>query len=239
MARIVARNATIIMDGLDISGRSNSMRLTFSAEAPEVTAFRETSRTRLPAGLQDAEMTVDGFYDTGAGGLDEKFNQYKGASAVFAVFPRAPNPGQRGKAFGGLLQSYEMNAGTADAMATTISVTSMGWFVHGQSLGEYQDTSGASAAGSSVDFSASSGSGFATLHILGLELGGATSLGASVQHSPDGTTWATLVEFTGITASGGGYYQTYSSASRYRRVKWAFSPSDAGASVHLLSFCQA
>lgn len=238
MARIVARNATILMDGVDLTGRSNSVRITFSTEAPEVTAFRESFRTRLSAGLQDAEMTVDGFYDTGADGLDAQLSNYRGASAVFAFFPRAPEPGQRGKAFGGILTSYEINAATAEAVATTISVTSEGWFVHGRSLGEYTDTGGASATGSSVDFGAPSGSGFATLHVLGLDLGGATYLGASLQHSSDGTTWVTLLEFSPATASGFGDYQVFSSASRYRRLKWGFSPS-TGTSVHLVGFVQA
>jgi len=75
MARITARNCAIgVTDSAgacqSISGRGNSVSMSITAEAPEVTAFQDLWRTRLPDGLRDWEMSVNGVWDGAAEQVD-------------------------------------------------------------------------------------------------------------------------------------------------------------------------
>jgi hypothetical protein len=237
MARVVARNVEIFGGGRDLSGRSNSVTLTFSAEAPEVTAFRDSTRQRLPGGLRDSELTADGFFDNAASQMDENLNAMVSASAWWALFPITASGSKAGREFAGILTEYSAVGAVADAATVSFTVPGSAPFYFVNSLG-HTTVSGCwagSQAISSVDFSGSAASGMGFFRLF--EISGTNpEVGASLQHSGNDSTWTTLLDFgaasVGNTATGA----SYSSASRYRRLKYIFAgTSPFGATLYASS----
>lgn len=75
MGKIVARNASLGVDDSTgacraMSALASNIKLTWSAEAPEVTSFGQNNKERLPNGIQDWELTADMFWSSGANEVD-------------------------------------------------------------------------------------------------------------------------------------------------------------------------
>jgi hypothetical protein len=127
MGRIVARNASLGIDDNTgacqaITGRANSIALSWTAEAPEVTSFTETTRTRVPGGLLDYELTADLFYDTAANSIDTIFSGLLGGSGTrFMLGPSGSTSTCVMYSGCVVLTSYDINLGVADA--ATVSIT--------------------------------------------------------------------------------------------------------------------
>jgi len=126
MAKIVARNASLgIHDSSGacraFSASANSITLTYSAEAPEVTAFGDGLRQRLQDGIKDWELTFDAFFATGANEVDAVLYGIVGASTFMAFGPNGSAATGIKYNASAILTSYEMTFGVADA--ATVSGT--------------------------------------------------------------------------------------------------------------------
>lgn len=127
MARIVARNAAFIVDDntgacISMSGRANTVALSWSAEAPEVTSFTETTRARVPGGLMDYEVTADLFFDAAVNQVDAVFSGLMGGSGTeFWMGPSGSTSGCVMYSGSVILTRYNMNMTVAGA--ATVSVT--------------------------------------------------------------------------------------------------------------------
>jgi len=91
MAEKVLKDCKLLVGGYDLSGNSNSMTVTVSADVLDKTAFGSSFRKRK-AGLKNFEMTGSGFWDSSTdpasrvGGFDSKlFNTVGGTSQVITV----------------------------------------------------------------------------------------------------------------------------------------------------------
>lgn len=224
MGKVAARNCKVVLDGRDVSGVSNSATLTFSAEAPEVTSFGDSNRTRMNDGLKDVEFTLDGFYDTGASGMDVAYSSMVAASVVTAFFPQGYSASNAIYEFVGIMTSYEQTFAVEDAAATSATIAGCAPLFRGKVL--YGGTlSGAGASNlSSVDFTSGAlGARYAVVHLLTLT-GANGEFSASVQESANDSDWTTTTAVvTSVSAAQAGSPQaasvfTISSASRYQRV---------------------
>lgn len=233
MARITAQNARILGRGYDLSGRSNSITLTFSAEAPEVTTFGADTRERLPGGIRDLELSVDGFFDSAASQVDAIFSELLTGSGYWAVFPEGFGASKIGRELAGILTEYESEAAVEDATTTAITVTGCSLTAHVLSLGRVAAASAASgsAATPSVDFAGSATSTLGFVHYLEISTSG---FAASLQHSGDDSTFTTLIDFGEMLSpcQGTALAASATSASRYRRLRYYLG---AGASVNVVA----
>lgn len=98
MAKISARNVSLGIDDSaaacqSISGRSNTATMSFSAEAPDVSAFGTTYRERVPDGLKDWELSVSGLWDGVASQIDSILFGILGASTRVAYGPAGSTSG--------------------------------------------------------------------------------------------------------------------------------------------------
>ena len=218
MARIIARDADVFIGGRDVSGRSNSTTLTLSAEAPEVTSFGETYRTRLASGIQDAELTVDGFFDSSASEVDESFYAVLAGSVWCGMYPQDATASHVGYEFGGILTNYEPAFAVADAAATSITVTGACPVWAAKSLAYTTVSAVGSSQLTSVDFSGSGGTTYGVLRLLTLTGGGTPVFSASLQESTADVVWVTIAVLSGLTAACQVQLSAATSASRYRRV---------------------
>ena len=221
MARIVAKNCGILLGPRDISGRHNSVTLTMSSEAPEVTCFTEGTRTRLPGGLRDVEVSLDGFYDAAASQVKELYDSLIGASAWTGIYPAGVTGSYAGYEFQGILTEYAPNAAVADAVALTATITGCAPLLYSKVIATCAAVgNGTSACVASVDFAAAAtGSvvGILRLHVMS---GATPDISACLQDSADDATFATIIAFGGASAGNAILVGAATSAARYRHIKY-------------------
>lgn len=128
MAKIVARNASLGIDDSSaacraFSASANSVTLTYSAEAPEVTAFGDTLRQRLQDGIKDWELTFDAFFATGADEVDAVLYGIVGGSTHFSFGPNGSAASTIRYSASAILTNYEMTFGVADAATVSGTLT--------------------------------------------------------------------------------------------------------------------
>jgi len=120
MAKIAASNASIGIDDSTntcraLSGLMNSITLTYSAEAPEVTGFGSNNRERIQDGIKDTELSFEAFFGTGATETDAILNGILGASTRWVFGPNGSGTGAILYTACAILTSYEMAFQLEDA----------------------------------------------------------------------------------------------------------------------------
>ena len=232
MAEIIGLNARTLIGNRNLSGTTNQVTLTLSAETPEVTSFVDNSRQRLAGGIRDFELTEDGFFETGASAADAFLAATLGASALAAAYMAGLAGSKYGYECAALLSRYEMpfRVGDAGGISLTLAGSSALYSLHSLS-GSVLDAAGQptlSGAGTSnlgsVDLKGAAdtvGTSYATLRLLTLS-GASPAFSASLQLSANDSAWTTAYTVLSLSplsvADHSGSLVTFSSASRYARV---------------------
>ena len=86
MAKFVATDFAISINGTALSGNIAAATITTTAEEVETTAFGNTYRQRT-AGLKDASVSLDWHQDYGAGSVHEILNPLVGSLATVTIVP--------------------------------------------------------------------------------------------------------------------------------------------------------
>jgi hypothetical protein len=123
VAKFVATDYNITINGEDFSSSIAAVTLDISREEQDVTAFGNTSRQRI-AGLEDASVSLDFHQDFGASSIDATIYPLLGTEATVVVKPTsgtvsATNPTYTVEA---LVTAYSPFASTVGDLAT-LSVT--------------------------------------------------------------------------------------------------------------------
>jgi len=214
----------------------NTVSLSMTAEAPDVTSFGDDDRTRLADTLRDIELSINGFWDSSASNVDETFNSALAASTLTGFYPESASSGYSGREFRGIMTDYNIESSVPDATTVSATVSGSSDLYYGTSLG-YETLSGtASGALGSVDFSANTTACVVVIWRV-IEYGAsATGVSASYQHSNDNASFVTLIDFGTITGPNQSACQsTATSACRYRRLKYVATGSAATATLQAFS----
>lgn len=123
MAKYVATDHKITINGTDFSSSLQSVDLTLSADEVETTAFGGGWRT-MTAGLKSGSLTLNFFQDFGASSVDATLSGLFGSAATVVVTPTstavsATNPSWSGTF---LVSQYQPFASSVGDIAT-LSVT--------------------------------------------------------------------------------------------------------------------
>ena len=99
MTKMVARNASLYIQdstgaSISVSGDLNQISLVTSIEMPDITPYTDISRVRLPGGVRDWEITFNGFYNAGAGGIENILWGITGSPTMFKFGPAGSLSGQ-------------------------------------------------------------------------------------------------------------------------------------------------
>jgi len=237
MARIVAKNAKVFGGARNLSGRANSATLSVSGEIPDVSAFGEDFRSRLPDGLRDAELSVAGFTDLSACQTDESFAALKTASAWWGFYPGNSTASNVGREMNGIVSDYSVEAAVEGAV--TFSVT-VGGIVAGDTAGgsaglfdvnsladQTVSAIGASNLGS-VDFTAACSHTVYNFFRVMTIAGSTPEIAACIQESTDDSTFTTLHVFTAASTADQVFAASAASSARYRRARVAIAASANG-----------
>lgn len=110
MAIQVFHNCKIYLDGYDLTGHSNSVKLGYSADSLENTTFNATAKTRQ-AGLKNVELDMEGFWEAGAGLIDTLAAANIGvAGKIITLGPSGAAAGEPFFSFKQMLGEYSAGA---------------------------------------------------------------------------------------------------------------------------------
>ena len=128
MAKFVATDYNITINGADFSTSLAAVTLDVTIEEQDTTAFGSTARTRI-GGLQDASVSLDFHQDFGASSVDATLWPLLGSNATVVIKPTsgtvsATNPTYT---FEALVTQYQPFASTVGDLATL----SVSWPVSG------------------------------------------------------------------------------------------------------------
>jgi hypothetical protein len=116
MAKIHSKNVAFTLDGTSLSGYSNSITFTRTADSHDTTTFGQDAKT-YQTGLLDATASVEGFYDstamTGPAALFRAI-MAAGDSVELVYTPEGSTTGKPEATVQVIVTSYEESSAVAD-----------------------------------------------------------------------------------------------------------------------------
>lgn len=85
MAKVVLKDASITVNGTDLSTRCDSVTIEDSAEEVDVTSFQGNGYREFMQGLKDATITASFFQDFASGSVHSVLNAVYQSGATFSV----------------------------------------------------------------------------------------------------------------------------------------------------------
>lgn len=224
MAKVTARDAAILAGGRDISGRTNTVTLTLSAEAPESTCFGNIMKERLSGGLLDYELAFGGFHDQSACQVAEGFDVLHGSSDWWGYYPNGATACKAGYEMVGIMTDHSVDNSVEGAAIFSGTVAGSAFLARTTSLGDSTVSGTASTALGSVDFAATqTGTNWHFFRLFTLT-GTNPAINASLQSASadDEAEFATETTFGIATLGASSACQVWGASDtgtkRYRRV---------------------
>lgn len=123
MAKFVATDYSVTINGTPFSSSLAAVTLDITAEEQETTAFGDGYRTRI-GGLKDGSITLDFHQDFGAGSVDATLFPLLGTQATVVIKPTsgtvtATNPSYTALALVTQYQPYASNVGELATLSVT------------------------------------------------------------------------------------------------------------------------
>ena len=123
MAKFVATDYNVTINGTPFSSSLAAVTLDISAEEQETTAFGDGYRTRI-GGLKDGSITLDFHQDFGAGSVDATLFPLLGTQATVVIKPTsgtvtATNPSYTALALVTQYQPFASNVGELATLSVT------------------------------------------------------------------------------------------------------------------------
>jgi hypothetical protein len=119
MAKLVAKDYKILLNGSDLSPNIAAVTFDISAEEQETTAFGNTYRSRI-SGLRDASVSLDFHQDFSATAIDSILFPLLGSEATVVVTPTSGTVSSSNPAYSAvfLCTEYQPYASSVGDLAT-------------------------------------------------------------------------------------------------------------------------
>jgi hypothetical protein len=119
MAKFVAKDNKILVNGVDFSSSLAAVTFEISADEQETTAFGQSFRSRI-SGLRDASISLDWHQDFGATAVDATLFPLLGSEATVVVTPTAAAIGSTNPGYSAvfLVTEYQPHASSVGDLAT-------------------------------------------------------------------------------------------------------------------------
>jgi hypothetical protein len=119
MAKFVAKDNKILVNGVDFSSSLAAVTFDISADEQETTAFGQHFRSRV-SGLRDASISLDWHQDFGATAVDHTLFPLLGAEATVVVTPTSAAIGSTNPGYSAvfLVTEYQPHASSVGDLAT-------------------------------------------------------------------------------------------------------------------------
>lgn len=123
MANSIGARAVAYVNGYDLSSGISQTDVDYSEDAVDVTPFGQTARTFI-SGLENATLSVTGYYDSSAGAIDNVLSNMIGGTACWVIYEQGDVAGNRGHGIYGFETDYKVTAPVASAIGVTASAQS-------------------------------------------------------------------------------------------------------------------
>lgn len=213
-----------MLRGRELSTDFNTVTISRSAETPDSTCFKSTTRTRMEGGVKDWTVGLGGLFNDETGAAEERAHTLLAGSTILGIWPHnyttACNLGYEGES---VEPDYSVEAPVEGIVTLSSTWSGSGDIYRTHILKTLSACSTAgSASGSTRDYSAS-GDVVGVLRCTAAS-GTSPTLDAIIQHSGDDSAWTDLIAFTQMTAGSGCELKSGSvSGSRYLRAKWTLA----------------
>ncbi len=198
MTTVVLDDVTILVGDLDIKSQSNQVRVAAPVEALDKTVFGNNTRINI-GGLEQGDMSAEGFVDYTDGGLDERIFEELGiANDPMTIIPLGEVEGGIGYAMKALLSKYEPGAAVGELMAFTVEASAASSIVRGTILQVGTETASGQSTARQIGEVSATQKLYASLHVLSFT---GTSLDVVVRSDDNSgmTTPTTRITFTQAT----------------------------------------
>lgn len=241
--------AFFLLNGRNLLGTLTQLDEQTEAVIEETTPLGAAFSQHTYVGLRKAELSQDGYYDDAAGSAHEALSAGPGQTRVLTYGVEGNSTGKRFMGWSGALQvNYQRLAKRGELTRAAAKYSNGGGAVveEGRILHPLsQETSATgNSTGNGYDQVASGSSGGAGyLQVSDLVLGGFTSWTARILHSADNLTYAALLSFSALGATGATSQRVAVSGSvnRYLAHDWAFggvSSTVQQAASYLIGFAR-
>lgn len=229
MSELALTNCKLWLAGYDFSGNANALAMDYSADMVDVTAFGDTTRSRI-GGLKDASFAHTGFVDLSDNGVDEVF--FSKVGVVDELMSVAPTTGANGEPvyFGKIATAkYSPSGQLGDAMKFSVDGNATGPLIRGKVLKFGTVTSTGTGTAYQSGAVGASEYAYAGLHVLGAS-GTLPTLDVVIQSSADQafTSPTTRFTFAQKSAIGAQYMTPVAGAitDTWWRTVWTLAGTD-------------
>ena len=201
MAFAHGKNTKVFYDKYDLSAYFNSVSVPMTADTSETTTFGKDSKTHI-AGLKDATMTLEGFFDGSASAVDELlYNALGTDNKLWSAYQSGDTIGLPGYAMRAVQTAYAVNSTVDGACTISAATQASGGAERVLSLHAMGAESASDWTGTGIDNGAASADGgSAYLHVTAVT----GTIAVKIEHSTSSdftTGTADLVTFTSVTAA--------------------------------------
>lgn len=200
---VLSSKSRVMADEFDISGFLQKMSPVRNRDFADCTTLNEESKAYTPV-LRGGSFMLEGLYRTKAiagSSLQDIFAALPDTQIIVTGYPDTRATGKPALLMYADVLKYNLDNVVADLVKVSIELSSQKWHVeHGVSLHDLTAETG-TGNGTSVDnAAATTNGGVGVLHVPAIA-GGAPSVVVRIEHSANGSTWATLLTFAAATAA--------------------------------------
>lgn len=223
MASQVLTNASLYVDGVEMSGQMNALGVEYGVEALDETTFGDGTR-RNKGGLKTTSMSHQGYW---APGTDAEVFSSIGGSTVVTVSSTAAAAGDQAYIARTLTTTYSPGAAVGELLAFSVDMESAGPLVEGTVLANTTVTGNGSGTAYLLGALSAAQTLHAAVHIVSVTGG---TLTVKIQ-SDNATGFASPIDqitFSGVTTETGQYGTKAGAVTdTYWRANWTLTGGSA------------
>lgn len=200
---LLSSNSRVMADQFDISQFLQKMNPVRNRDFADSSTLTSTSHELTPV-LRGGSFMLEGLYRTNeiaGSSLQEIFAALPDTQIIVTGYPDTRTAGKPALLMYADVLKYNIDSVVATLVKVSIDLSSQKWHVeHGVSLHDLTAETG-TGNGTAVDNGAStSNGGVGVIHVPAIA-GAAPSVVVRIEHSANGSTWATLLTFAAATAA--------------------------------------
>lgn len=164
----VLTNCKVYADGYDLTGSSNKADLKYSADIKDDTVFGAGSKSRI-AGLKNTDLSLEGFWEAGAGKIDTLAESYLGIPGkIITLSPEGGGQGDIFFAFKSILSDYQAGAEVGELLPFSYNASGSDaqGLIRGTVMENAAKTASANGTGRQLGAVAEDKHLYAVMHIL-------------------------------------------------------------------------
>lgn len=223
MASQVLTNATVLVDGLNMSGQLNAVGLEYGVEALDETTFGDTTR-RSKGGLKTTSMSHQGYW---APGTDAEVFSSMGGSTVVTISSTAAAAGDQAYIGQTITTSYAPGGAVGELLAFSVDMEAAGPLAEGTVLTNATATGNGSGTAYLLGALSATQTMYAALHVVSVT-GGTLTVKVQSDNATGFSSPTDQITFTGATTEGGQFGSKAGAVTdTYWRANWTLTGGSA------------